>query len=113
VFFVATGVLWAGYAVFAYSLSQVRGCNAGFLAMAWPGKATPVCNPDTGTPSATKTNKITGTPGTNEPGAGTAYSSYAACEKANPGATGGSNGNCKQAAGNKKWYYIPPAAGHN
>lgn len=48
-FFVASGVLWLGYWVFSYSLSQVRGCNAGFLAMGNPfAKSTPTCDPDTG-----------------------------------------------------------------
>jgi hypothetical protein len=47
-FFVATGVMWVGYTVLSYSLSQIRGCNAGFLAMAWPGKTPPKCNPDSG-----------------------------------------------------------------
>jgi len=61
-FFVAAGVMWLGYTTFAYSLSQIRGCNAGFLAMAWPGKTTPVCNPDTGG-SSTGTTKTPTTPG--------------------------------------------------
>lgn len=45
---IAGVVVWLGYAVFAFGWSQVRGCNAGFLAMVNPFAATaPVCAPDT------------------------------------------------------------------
>jgi hypothetical protein len=47
VFLVAGGVLYFGYWLFAYGVSQVRGCNAGFFALGWPGK-NPVCDKDTG-----------------------------------------------------------------
>jgi uncharacterized membrane protein len=43
---IAGVVVWLGYAVFAFGWSQVRGCNAGFLAMLSPFGAQPVCNPD-------------------------------------------------------------------
>ena len=42
---VAFGVLFAGYTLFVYGLSQVRGCNAGLLDVLWPGRYTG-CHPD-------------------------------------------------------------------
>ena len=45
--------MWLGYSVFAYSLSQVRSCNAGFLDMVNPFvKTPPACNPDSGVTDA-------------------------------------------------------------
>lgn len=44
---VAGGVAFFGYWLFAYGLSQVRGCNAGFLEIVWPGSYKG-CNPDSG-----------------------------------------------------------------
>jgi uncharacterized membrane protein len=43
---IAGVVVWLGYAVFAFGWSQVRGCNAGFLAMISPFGTQPVCAPD-------------------------------------------------------------------
>ena len=43
---IAGVVVWLGYAVFAFGWSQVRSCNAGFLAMISPFGAQPTCNPD-------------------------------------------------------------------
>ncbi len=57
---VAGVVVWIGYSVFAFGISQVRGCNAGFLNMINPFAAQPQCNPDTGglalTPGTGKVN---------------------------------------------------------
>ena len=39
-----------GYSVFDYGLSQVRGCNASFVDMIWPGR-NPQCNGDSSEPS--------------------------------------------------------------
>lgn len=44
---VALAVLFGGYQLFQYGLSQVNGCNAGFLDILWPGRFTG-CNPDSG-----------------------------------------------------------------
>lgn len=41
------GVFFVGYSVLAYGWSQLRGCNAGFFDLIWPGRFTG-CNPDTG-----------------------------------------------------------------
>jgi len=55
---IAGVVVWIGYSVLAWGVSQVRGCNAGFLAMINPWGAQPQCNPDTPA-KVKKTTKIT------------------------------------------------------
>lgn len=65
---IAGVVVWLGYATFAFGWSQVRGCNAGFLAMINPFAATaPVCAPDTPsyTLALTETHDV-GSPGHNQ-----------------------------------------------
>ena len=69
---IAGVVVWLGYAVFAFGWSQVRGCNAGFLAMIDPFGQQPTCNPDTGkdvaktsTPSLTNNPIYSEAPGSN------------------------------------------------
>lgn len=44
---IAGGVTFLGYWLFCYGLSQVRGCNAGMIALVWPGRFSG-CDPDTG-----------------------------------------------------------------
>lgn len=53
------GLLGASYWLATYGWSQVRGCNAGFVSLGWPGSFKG-CNPDAGstpapTPSPTTT----------------------------------------------------------
>lgn len=43
--FIVGGVGWFGYQTLTYGWSQVRGCNAGFWDIAWPGRYKG-CNPD-------------------------------------------------------------------
>jgi hypothetical protein len=65
---IAGVVVWLGYAVFAFGWSQVRGCNAGFLAMIDPFAATqPKCAPDTPSyaKAPTETHNV-GSPGHNQ-----------------------------------------------
>ena len=46
------GVFFAGYTLLAYGWSQLRGCNASFISLAWPSpNGFPGCNPDPPNPS--------------------------------------------------------------
>lgn len=46
------GVIVAGFSLAGYGWSQLRGCNASFVSLIWPGSYKG-CNPDSGTTSAT------------------------------------------------------------
>jgi len=44
---VGLGVVFLGYWVMTYGWSQLRGCNAGFFAIVWPGSSAYTgCEPD-------------------------------------------------------------------
>ena len=48
------GVFFVGYTLLTYGFSQLRGCNAGFISLVYPGpKGFQGCNPD---PPKTSTN---------------------------------------------------------
>jgi len=56
-------VTYAGYWAFAYGLSRVRGCNASFLEIGWPGKFQG-CKPDGKTTTGYQQGTVVGSGGT-------------------------------------------------
>lgn len=58
-------VSFFGYQVGAYGLSQVRGCNAGFVEILIPGKFTG-CKPDAASSTVTPTQLTPTKPGQNQ-----------------------------------------------
>ena len=85
---IAAGVTFADYWIFAYGFSQLRGCNAGFIAMGMPFGALPVCNSDSGDQDLPpKTPKDTGKTGGSPPKPCTA-------KQLKQGMTNDINGNC-------------------
>jgi|GEM_PF-3267760 uncharacterized membrane protein len=80
---IAGVVVWLGYAVFAFGWSQVRGCNAGFLAMLSPFGTQPVCNADPAPSNVAPTSgKNVGTPASKGQKAVNEYVSKAMAEAA-------------------------------
>lgn len=55
------GIFAAGFAIAGYGWGQLRGCNAGFVAMIWPGSYKG-CNADSGSNDASQGTGTAPTP---------------------------------------------------
>ena len=56
-------VTWMGYSLFAYGFSQLRGCNASWKEISWPGKFQG-CKPDPKTTTGYQQGTVVGSGGT-------------------------------------------------